>query len=131
MKYLLDTNICIEWLNGRDRALARKVGATAPSDIGSCSVVRAELLFGARASQRPAENLRRVEAFWRHLVSLPFDDAAADQAGEIRAQLTSMGKPIGPNDLLISAVARSRGLIVVTRNDREFSRVLGLAVEVW
>lgn len=102
-----------------------------PRNIGSCSVVRAELLFGARASQRPAENLRRVEAFWRHLVSLPFDDEAADHAGEIRGRLKSLGKPIGPNDLLISAVARSRGLIVVTRNDREFSRVLGLAVEVW
>jgi tRNA(fMet)-specific endonuclease VapC len=63
--------------------------------------------------------------------SLPFDDACAEQYGQIRNELESDGTPIGPNDLLISAVARAHGLTLVTHNVGEFSRVIGLRLEDW
>ena len=54
-------------------------------------------------------------------MSLPFDDRAAELAGSVRADLEKAGAPIGPNDLLLGALALSRGLIIVTRNTREVS----------
>ncbi len=58
-----------------------------------------------------------------------FDDQAAEVYGRIRAQLSSQGTSIGPNDLMIAAIALAQGLILVTHNTREFSRVTGLAVD--
>jgi tRNA(fMet)-specific endonuclease VapC len=62
--------------------------------------------------------------------SLPFDDAAARHYAEIRDDLESRGQTIGPNDLLIAAIARTHGLTLVS-NNREFSRVVGMHVEDW
>lgn len=61
----------------------------------------------------------------------PFDDAAADAYGKIRAQLSEIGKPIGANDLLIAAIALANNLTLVTHNTSEFARVPGLALEHW
>ena len=52
-------------------------------------------------------------------------------AGEIRAVLARQGMPIGPYDQMIAGHARSRGLVVVTNNQREFSRVPGIRLENW
>jgi hypothetical protein len=64
-------------------------------------------------------------------VCFPFDDPAADQYGTIRAALASAGTPIGPNDLLIAAIALANGLTLVTLNTTEFSRIPGLTIEDW
>ena len=129
--FLLDTNVCIAFLNGRDARVRERLLASSPDDIRLCSVVKAELLYGARGSDRVAENLRRLEQFFAPLQSLAFDDAAADWYGTIRAQLRRDGTPIGGNDLLIAAIARATDATLVTRNEGEFRRVPGLRVDVW
>ena len=63
--------------------------------------------------------------------SLPFDDTAADAYGRIRADLTVRSTPIGPNDLMIAAMALANRLTLVTHNTREFARVTGLRLEGW
>jgi tRNA(fMet)-specific endonuclease VapC len=130
MRLLVDTDVCIAWLKGepsvRDAWLELE-----PDDIALSSVVRAELLYGARRSQKVAANLKRLETFFASLVSLPFDDRAAEQYGLLRAQLTAAGTPIGPNDLMIASTALAHDLLLVTRNHREFSRVPGLRLEIW
>lgn len=90
-----------------------------------------ELLFGAERSARPVENRTAVERFAARLVVLPFDGAAAAHAANIRADLERRGASIGAYDLLIAGHARSRGLVVVTGNLREFGRVEGLRSEDW
>jgi tRNA(fMet)-specific endonuclease VapC len=129
--YLLDTNACIRILNGSSPAVAARLQATNPSDVRLCSVVKAELLYGARRSGRVEPNLRLLHRFFAPLVSLPFDDRCAQEAGLIRLDLERSGRPIGPNDLLIAATARGNDLVLVTHNAREFSRVPGLQVEDW
>lgn len=131
MTYLLDTNACIRVLNGSSEPLIARLRRSAPSEIRISSITRAELLYGARRSARVAENLRLLAAFFAPLVSLPFDDACAEQYGALRASLSAAGRPIGPNDLLIAATALAHNLTLVTHNLREFSRVTGLKVEDW
>ncbi|MCU0291725.1 MAG: type II toxin-antitoxin system VapC family toxin [Thermoanaerobaculaceae bacterium] len=129
--FLLDTNACIRLLNGSCAELAARLRTHAPSEVCLCSVVKAELLYGARHSARVADNLRLLERFFSAFASLPFDDACAEQYGQIRGELEATGTPIGPNDLLIASVARTHGLTLVTHNVDEFSRVIGLRLEDW
>jgi tRNA(fMet)-specific endonuclease VapC len=129
--YLLDTNACIGFLNGRSRAVLAKLQATPDDEVRVCSVVKAEMFYGARKSRDPDRSLRAQRAFFNRYQSLPFDDAAADAYGRIRAGLELKGTPIGPNDLLIAAIAVANGLILVTHNVAEFGRIDGLTVEDW
>ncbi len=96
-----------------------------------CSVVVGELLFGALRSRDGAKNLAEVRTFLASFLSLPFDDRAAEEYARVRADLAAKGTPIGPNDLLIAAIALANGLTLVTHNTVEFSRVVGLTLEDW
>ena len=129
--YLLDTNACIRILNKESDLLIERVKAQAPKSIRLCSVVKAELVFGARKSKKVAPNLQLLTKFFEPFTSLPFDDLCAAHYGMIRADLERQGNPIGPNDLLIAAIAKAHDLVLVTHNAREFVRVAGLQVEDW
>jgi tRNA(fMet)-specific endonuclease VapC len=130
LRYLLDTNLCIRVLRDRPPVLRERFNREAE---GLCisTIVLAELLHGAARSARPAENRREVERFAARLSVLPFDMEAAAHAGDIRAELDRRGLGIGGYDVLIAGHARSRGLVVVTGNLREFRRVEGLRCEDW
>lgn len=131
MKVLLDTDICVYAINGRDpRALARLRGF-AVGEVGISAVTYAELRYGIENSARPAENLAVLERFVLPLEVPAFDAEAARHYGRIRSALKRAGTPIGGNDLLIAAHALSLGLTLVTNNRREFARVPGLACEEW
>jgi len=129
--YLLDTNTCIQFLNGTSLLVEAQFRAHSPRQLKLCSIVKAEMLYGAARSAHPDRNLALMERFFSGYESLPFDDAAATSYGRIRRDLASAGTPIGPNDLLIAAIAVSRKLVLVSHNTREFSRVPGLRFEDW
>ncbi len=129
--YLLDTNVCIHLLNNRHSLIKEHFRRSSPSDIALCSVVKAELLFGARHSKRVETNLQLLNHFFAPLNSLPFDDRCAEEYGLIRADLSVQGKIIGPNDLLIAAIARAHDAVLITHNTSEFSRITGLRLEDW
>ena len=129
--YLLDTNACIRVLNGTSPSLTEHLRSVPRSLVRLSSVVKAELLYGARKSSRTAENLRLLERFFDTIASLPFDDRCAEEYGLLREELERAGTPIGPNDLLIAATARAHRATLVTHNVREFSRVAGLRLEDW
>jgi tRNA(fMet)-specific endonuclease VapC len=131
MKYLLDANTCIRVLNDSDAGVTGRFKQCQPADLVLCSVVRAELLDGARRSARVEFNLNRLKRFAAPLQSLAFDDRCAHDYGLIRADLATQGKPIGSNDLMIAAIARAHDLTLVTHNIGEFSRVVGLRAEDW
>ncbi len=131
MSYLLDTNACLGILTGRAPKVTDRLRVLHPSELCLGSVVKAELLFGARCSARPAENLRLLHEFFVPFVSLPFDDRCAERYGVLRTELEQAGRPIGPNDLLIAATALAHDAVLVTANEEEFSRVVGLRLENW
>ncbi len=129
--YLLDSNVCIHLLNNRHSQIEKRFRSCSPAEIAVCSIVKAELLFGARHSTKVEANLQLLRRFFAPLGSLPFDDRCADEYGAIRADLSAQGKIIGPNDLLIAATAKAFDAILVTHNSNEFSRITGLRIEDW
>jgi len=131
MQYLLDTNVCIEYLRRRNALLIRRIHARLTTDVCLCSVVKAELIGGALRSRRPTVDRAKLDAFVRPYLSLPFNDDAAEVFARIRFHLESLGMTIGPYDLEIASIALHHGLTLVTHNVAEFGRVPGLAVEDW
>jgi tRNA(fMet)-specific endonuclease VapC len=91
LKYLLDTNTCIRYLNGRSPSIKAHLAQCVNSDVAVCSVVKAELYFGAARSNNPVATLRRQDAFLSRFVSFSFDDLAAAMYGPIRATLAQSG----------------------------------------
>ena len=131
MRYLLDTNVCVVYLNGRSRSVRDRLLATSTDEMAVCSVVKSELFYGALRSTNPERTLERQQSFLSRFVSLPFDNDMALLAGEIRARLASEGTPIGAYDLQIAAIALAENLTLVTHNFREFERVDNLKLEDW
>lgn len=132
MKYLLDSNAWIAYLRGKDPLVIQRIQQQA-ADVVLCSVVLGELLYGACHSgpANQSANLALIGQVRARFPSVPFDDQAAEHYGLVREHLASLGTPIGPNDLMIAAIALARGLKVVTHNTVEFSRAPGLSLEDW
>jgi len=128
--FMLDTNLCIRVLRERPAGLRVRFNQEADA-LCISTIVLTELLYGAEKSARPVENRREVERMAARMTVLSFDDTAAAHAAEIRARLERLGLPIGGYDLLIAGHARSRGLVLITGNLREFNRVEGLRSEDW
>lgn len=130
LKYLLDTNIAIYVIKRRPVEVLGKFNENT-TRMAISVITLAELLHGAEKSSQPTSNLEIVEDFCSRLEVLPYTAKAAQHYGSIRAALERAGQPIGVNDLHIAAHARSEGLVVVTNNVGEFSRVPALLVENW
>ena len=128
---LLDTNACIQLWQRKNLTVRRNFVQYSPADITLCSVVRAELLFGALRSEQKERNLQLLQQLFAPLYSFDFDDNAAAHYAEIRADLTAQGNLIGANDLMIAAIARANKATLITHNMAEFSRVQGLQIEDW
>jgi tRNA(fMet)-specific endonuclease VapC len=130
LRYMLDTNILIYTIRNRPQEVRRNFEAH-DGELCASSVTAMELLYGAHKSQAVRRNLDAVEGLLARLDILDFDIAAAEQTGQIRAELASSGTPIGPFDVMIAGHARSTGLSLVTNNQAEFARVEGLRLENW
>lgn len=130
LQYMLDTNICIYVMKSYPLGILEKFNRLA-EQLCISSVTLGELHYGVEKSARPVENLAALENFIARLEVLPFADKAAAHYGQLRAELERAGTPCGPHDMQIGGHARSEGLIVVTNNMREFSRMPGLRAENW
>ena len=131
MKFLLDANVCVDYLTGRFPEVTRKLRTQMPQDLCLSSIVVAELRYGADKSARATRNHRLVDVLAEEIPGRDFDRAAAKSYGKLRATLEKKGRLIGPNDMLIAAHALSLDLVLVTDNVDEFQCVRGLAVENW
>ena len=131
MKYMLDTNICIYTIKHKPPEVIKAFLCHEPDYMCISSITYGELMHGVEKSQAVERNRAAITLFLSAISILPFDSDAAEKYGAVRADLERKGTPIGPMDMLIAGHARSRGLILVTNNTREFFRVNELEVEDW
>ncbi|GAB6194634.1 PIN domain-containing protein [Desulfocastanea catecholica] len=128
--YLLDTNILSNLIRDPAGSVAQRIAEKGEETVYTSIIVACELRFGSEKKQSASLQMR-VEQLLAVLDVLPLDIDTDFHYAEIRVKLEAAGTPIGPNDLLIAAHARSLDLILVSANVREFSRVPGLSVENW
>ena len=131
MNYLLDTNICIYTINRKPTSVVGKIGSKRPEEIAISTITIAELEYGVEKSLHPDRNRIALLEFLVPFMILDFDQIATLHYGQIRMSLESKGMPIGPMDMLLAAQARSRNLILVTNNEKEFQRIDDLQIENW
>lgn len=122
MKYLLDTNIIVALTVTGDPAVIRNAAKCDEGDMVTSSIALAEVALGTERSQPPAMEVLR--AFVEEVPVLDFDYDAALAYSALPFKRASF-------DRLIAAHALSKGLIVVTRNEKDFADVPGLSVENW
>jgi tRNA(fMet)-specific endonuclease VapC len=131
----LDANAAIALLNERPRAVRARFqeARTSGAALALSIVVFHELMYGAAASARREANEEKIAVFVAGggFSLLPFEEADAREAADIRAHLKRAGTPIGSYDVFIAAQARRHGAVLVTSNSREFERVPGLIVTDW
>ncbi len=129
---VLDSNTISYYFRG-DPLVVPRMQALKPADVGVPAVVEYELRYGLRRlpPEAAAPRLAALAKLLQPLQVLPFDSECAAHAARIRAELESMGAPIGPHDTLIAATALRHQATLVTRNVREFSRVAGLQWVDW
>ena len=130
VRYLLDTNILSDLLRNPGGRAARRLAVIGEAAVCTSIVVACELRYGAAKKASPQLS-ERVETLLDSLEVLPLDRESDRQYAEVRSHLDRLGKPIGPNDLLIAAHALALDLILVTDNVDEFARVSGLSIEDW
>jgi len=130
LKYMLDTNIVIYTMKNKPPQVRTRFKQY-DGQMCVSSVTFGELIFGAERSARPEKNVIAIESLVARMELAVFDGKAAIHFGQIRADLAKLGTPIGPYDAMIAGHARSTGLILVTNNLKEFSRVPGLRLENW
>ena len=131
MKYLLDSNVCVDYLTGRYPPVTSRIHSYLPEDLCLSSIVVAELRYGADKSARPRRNHRLLDVMIDEIPCRDFDSLAASTYGKVRAALEKKGELIGSSDMLIAAHALSLGLVLVSDNVREFQRVKGLKLDNW
>jgi tRNA(fMet)-specific endonuclease VapC len=130
LTYMLDTNICTYVIKNYPLDLREKFNSLA-EQLCISSISLGELHYGAEKSARRTENLTAIEHFTARLEVLPFEAKAAAHYGQVRAELERSGTRCGPHDMQIGGHARSEGLIIVTNNMGEFSRMPGIRAENW
>ena len=114
-----------------DSPVCRKIYSRIGGELCISSITFTELVYGAKHSSDYEKNIQAVQSLLSGIYILPFDTAAAWEAGDIMAYLARTGQPIGDRDALIAAHARSLSMILVTHNTDEFSRVQNLVIEDW
>ena len=132
--FMLDTNIAIKAMKGREPILYENIGqAIDQGHVLSLSVITLhELRVGTLRSSNTVAALSKNQSFMMLIDKVwSFEPADAEVASQIRAKLMKMGLVIGSLDTLIAGQAVRLGLPLVTNNVREFSRIPNLDVHDW
>lgn len=130
-RYMLDTDTCSYVMKRSKAAVIARLRSVAVDDVCMSVVTKAELRYGVRVSAHPARDAEALDGLLTYVEVLALPEEAAEHCADIRADLKRRGEMIGANDLFIGAHARCLGLILVTNNTAEFSRVQGLEIENW
>jgi tRNA(fMet)-specific endonuclease VapC len=128
--HLLDTDMCIYWLNGW-QSVKDKLLTAGWVQVAISVITQAELYYGAHNSSRVTENLKRADDFVKQLPILPLHESTLKRFGALKAQLRQSGQPLPDFDLLIASAALVENRVLVTNNTRHYQRIPDLQLENW
>lgn len=128
LRYLVDTDWVIDYLNGR-REIVRKLSEFQAEGIGLSVVSLAELWEGVVYSIDPEGNQAHLRNFLRGVRPIGIDEQTCRIFGKERGRLRARKKSLGDFDLLIGATALRHGLVLLTNNRRHFELIEGL--QLW
>jgi tRNA(fMet)-specific endonuclease VapC len=128
--YMLDTDISSYIIKENNPVLAKKLVSHQKDTICISSITYAELMYGAK-KKKSSRIADRIRMFLDLVVIKDFDKLASEKYAELRDILTVNGTPIGSLDMLIVANAQSAGAILVTNNEKHFSKIPDFAFENW
>ncbi|MGD9159759.1 MAG: type II toxin-antitoxin system VapC family toxin [Desulfobacteraceae bacterium] len=129
--FMLDTDICIYIIKRKPKNVLKYFERLQVGELSISSITFAELMNGAKKSSKVEHNIKKLNELAELLEIKSFDKKAAIVYGDVRSTLEKRGSVIGSNDLLIAAHALSLNHILVTNNEKEFSRIYGLMIENW
>lgn len=130
-RYMLDTDMCSYIIKEHPESVRQRFQTLAMEQLCVSVVTYAELIYGVERSISKRINRPIIEDFVRHLDVMNWDTEAADQYGVIRAELEAAGTPIGAMDMMIAAHAKSIKAVLVTHNQKHFTKVKGLKIDNW
>ena len=131
MKYMLDTNVCIDYMRGTDQGIKNRLLACKEDELCISSITLSELLYGVNRSSNPVKNRNALYKMLVKIEVIDYGTEASEFYGIIRNELVRRGMVIGALDMLIAAHAMSNKLVLITHNTAEFGRISGLEIEDW
>lgn len=131
MKYMLDTNVCIDYMRGTDQGIKNRILACKEDELCISSITLSELLYGVNRSSNPVKNRNALYKLLVKIEVIDYGTEAGEYYGIIRNELVRRGMVIGALDMLIAAHAMSNKLVLITHNTAEFGRISGLEIEDW
>jgi len=130
-RYMLATGMCSYIIKEHPERVRQRFQTLAMEQLCISVVTYAELIYAVERSSSKQVNRPIIEDFVRHLDVMDWDTEAADQYGVIRSELEAAGTPIGAMDMMIAAHAKSIKAVLVTNNQKHFTKVEGLSVDNW
>ena len=130
-RYMLDTDMCSYIIKEHPESVHQRFQTLAMEQLCVSVVTYAELIYGVERSSSKRVNRPIIEDFVRHLDVMKWGTEAADQYGVIRAELEAAGTPIGAMDMMIAAHAKSIKAVLVTNNQKHFTKIKGLKIDNW
>jgi tRNA(fMet)-specific endonuclease VapC len=129
MTYLLDTDICVEFLRGRF-GIKEKIEKVGIDNCFLSEISIAELIFGAYNSKNFTKHIEEVKQLQQLFEIIPIK-SAFDIYGQERAFLKNKGELIPDFDLLIGCTSVASAMKMVTNNEKHLSRISNISIENW
>ncbi len=130
MKYLLDTDICVYWLNG-NKAIENRAIHVGLNNIAISFITLSELYYGAYKSKKLRENLRALKNLESKLNKIDSNKKICSEFGKLKSDLEKEGKILDDADLFIACCALEKDRVLITNNEKHFQRIKGLKIENW
>lgn len=130
MKYVLDTDILIYFLNGVPK-ITRKILELDTKELATTIITHSELHYGVNNSKKKKTNLAKVTQLLNQLTILHYDEDASVIFAQEKARLKKDGELIADMDLMIASIAISNKLKLITNNKKHFNRLKNLVIESW
>jgi tRNA(fMet)-specific endonuclease VapC len=130
MNWLLDTDICIYWLKGSQK-IEKRIMQVGFDNLRVSFITISELYYGAFKSQRTPDNVLLVEMLEEKLAIIESDSGICSTFGKLKAQLEKQGAILDDADLFIAACAQATDSVLVTNNEKRFSRIKDIKIENW